>query len=72
MRTIKSANAPPKKNLYAMHIKEANLLPFFPPTARQQGMNTCFDADRLDLPRVGITPDPDKMATKEGAEKARA
>jgi hypothetical protein len=35
-------------------------------------MNTCFDADRLDLPRVGITPDPDKMATKEGAEKARA
>ncbi|MCR5239635.1 MAG: hypothetical protein K6E15_05650 [Prevotella sp.] len=34
-------------------------------------IDTCFDADRLDLPRVGITPDPDRMATKEGAEKAR-
>lgn len=30
-------------------------------------IDTCFDADRLDLPRVGITPDPNKMATKEGA-----
>lgn len=29
-------------------------------------IDTCFDADRLDLPRVGITPDPNKMATKEG------
>ena len=34
-------------------------------------IDTCFDADRLDLPRVGITPDPNRMATKEGAEKAR-
>lgn len=34
-------------------------------------IDTCFDADRLDLPRVGIVPDPDRMATKEGAEKAR-
>lgn len=34
-------------------------------------IDTCFDADRLDLPRVGIIPDPDRMATKEGAEKAR-
>ena len=35
-------------------------------------IDACFDSDRLDLSRVGITPDPDKMATKEGAEKARA
>ena len=34
-------------------------------------IDTCFDADRLDLPRVGIVPDPDRMATKEGAEMAR-
>lgn len=34
-------------------------------------VDTCFDADRLDLGRVDITPDPDKMATKEGAERAR-
>lgn len=34
-------------------------------------IDACFDSDRLDLTRVGIIPDPDKMATKEGAEKAR-
>jgi uncharacterized protein len=31
-------------------------------------IDACFDSDRLDLPRAGITPDPAKMATKEGAE----
>ena len=34
-------------------------------------IDACFDADRLDLPRAGIIPDPSKMATKEGAEKTR-
>ena len=34
-------------------------------------IDACFDSDRLDLTRVGITPDPDKMATKEGAELAK-
>ncbi|KAB2836065.1 MAG: hypothetical protein F9K49_02550 [Caedimonadaceae bacterium] len=29
-------------------------------------VNICFDADRLDLPRVGITPDPNYMATPMG------
>ena len=29
-------------------------------------VNACFDADRLDLGRVGITPNPDKMATVAG------
>ena len=29
-------------------------------------VNACFDADRLDLGRVGITPNPDKMATAAG------
>ncbi len=33
-------------------------------------INTCFDADRLDLPRVGIIPDPGKMATDRGRELA--
>ena len=32
---------------------------------------TCWDADRLDLPRVGITPDPRYMATDVGARLAR-
>lgn len=31
-------------------------------------IDICFDADRMDLPRVGIIPLPDRMATKQGAE----
>ena len=27
---------------------------------------TCWDADRLDLPRAGIVPDPERMATAYG------
>ena len=30
----------------------------------------CWDADRLDLPRIGIVPDPDYMSTKVGREFA--
>lgn len=33
-------------------------------------VNVCFDADRLDLPRVGIIPDPKKMASPQGASLA--
>ena len=29
-------------------------------------VGTCWDADRLDLDRVGITPDPDFMSTVQG------
>ena len=29
-------------------------------------IDACFDADRLDLVRVGIWPDPSKMATEKG------
>lgn len=31
-------------------------------------IDTCFDADRMDLLRVGITPSPERMATKRGAD----
>ena len=34
-------------------------------------IDACFDADRLDLGRVGITPDPEKMATEKGKQMAR-
>lgn len=34
-------------------------------------IDACFDADRLDLGRVGVTPDPEKMATEKGKEIAR-
>lgn len=30
-------------------------------------IDTCFDANRLDLTRVGIIPDPERMATERGA-----
>lgn len=33
-------------------------------------IDACFDADRLDLGRVGITPLPSKMATEKGRELA--
>ena len=33
-------------------------------------IDACFDADRLDLGRVGIQPDPKKMATARGKEMA--
>lgn len=39
-------------------------------TKRRTGCATvdiCFDADRLDLGRVGIIPNPRKMATEQGA-----
>lgn len=29
-------------------------------------IGTCWDADRLDLPRVGITPNPELLSTKAG------
>ena len=33
---------------------------------------TCWDADKLDLPRVGIITDPDRMGTAPGRRLARA
>ena len=35
-------------------------------------VNTCYDADRLDLGRVGIPLNPEKMATSFGKKLARA
>ena len=34
-------------------------------------IDACFDADRLDLWRVGIIPDPNRLATEKGKEIAR-
>lgn len=42
-------------------------------TKRSTGVitiDTCFDADRLDLPRAGYIPNPTKMATPQGAKIA--
>ncbi len=35
-------------------------------TAGDRTLLACWDADRLDLGRVGITPDPQRLATKVG------
>lgn len=43
-------------------------------TAHRTGnptIDACFDADRLDLWRVGITPDPDRLATEKGKKIAQ-
>ena len=42
------------------------------PRSRDATVDTCYDADRLDLGRVGMRPDPRKMATFAGAALARA
>ena len=34
-------------------------------------VDACFDADRLDLWRVGILPDPERLATEKGKQIAR-
>lgn len=34
-------------------------------------LNACFDSDRLDLGRVGIIPDPDKMCSIKGQQLAK-
>lgn len=42
-------------------------------TAERTGDKTidiCLDADRLDLPRLGIIPTPEQMATEKGAQLA--
>src|SRR5262249_24487970 len=35
-------------------------------------IGACWDADRLDLPRVGTQPMPELMSTEEGKARARA
>ena len=52
-------------------LKDACSLHTTCPRTGNPTIDACFDSDRLDLPRAGIMPDPDKMATEEGAERAR-
>ncbi|MFM7251368.1 MAG: hypothetical protein ACKO5R_15855 [Planctomycetaceae bacterium] len=37
-------------------------------TAGDRTLSACWDADRLDLGRVGITPDPRRLGTKAGRD----
>lgn len=37
-------------------------------TARDRTLSACWDADRLDLGRVGITPDPRRLGTEAGRD----
>ena len=40
-------------------------------TSSDLTIGTCWDADRMDLPRVGIVPDPDLMSTDAGKQFAK-
>jgi len=40
-------------------------------TSADSTIGTCWDADRLDLPRVGTDPKPEYMSTEEGRRRAR-
>ncbi len=39
-------------------------------TSREVSIGTCWDADRMDLPRVGIVPQAEKMSTFHGKDYA--
>ena len=39
-------------------------------TSADPTIGTCWDADRLDLPRIGIDPEPEYMNTEEGRQLA--
>ncbi len=39
-------------------------------TSSDLTIGTCWDADRMDLPRVGITPRAEKMSTQVGKDFA--
>jgi uncharacterized protein len=41
-------------------------------TSTDATVGVCFDADRLDLGRVGIEPDSELMSTDAGRKRARA
>ena len=47
-------------------LKEACRLHTLRHKTEDATVNACFDADRLDLGRLGITPNPNKMATVQG------
>lgn len=51
-------------------LKEACMKHTSTPKTGNPTIDACFDADRLDLLRVGIQPDPERMATKLGAKIA--
>jgi len=65
-----------RKDLIKLDDKEFNLL-----VAAIEGhthgydhddltVRTCWDADRLDLTRIGVTPDPDRLCTEIGRKLA--
>ena len=59
-------------NLACLLVKEACRLHTVAYRTGNPTVDACFDADRLDLGRVGIIPDPARMATKKGKEIANS
>ena len=52
-------------------LKEACRLHTIEDRTGNPTIDACFDADRLDLGRIGIEPDPVRLATKKGKKLAR-
>lgn len=75
-----------RASAYAWSLREVNVIKLAEPefyqlqyalathsdghTAAPVAVGCCWDADRLDRPRVGTRPDPARMATAQGARMA--
>ena len=57
------------ENIYL--LKEACRLHTVSERTGNPTIDACFDADRLDLDRVGIIPDPARLATEKGKQIAK-
>ena len=53
------------KLCYACNYHTAGMI------SKDETIGACWDADRLDLPRVGIIPDARYMSTNEGMRRAK-
>lgn len=69
--TLRASYLKPLSDDQIMLLKEACRLHTTTLRTGNPTIDICFDADRLDLWRVDITPDPEKMATEKGKQMAR-
>lgn len=71
METLRDTYLQPLTDEEFMLLKEACRQHTITHKTGNPTIDACFDADRLDLWRVGITPDPRRLATEKGKEIAR-
>ena len=66
--TLRDSYLKPLSDEQIATLKKACKMHTVVPRTDDITVNICFDADRMDLLRVGILPVPERMATKRGAE----